>query len=231
MPVLPRSEPMTANDLFLRGLAALGLTLEDQQIEKLCRYLIELQKWNRSIHLVAKAEEDTLIESHFLDSLTLVPLVNKCPTPGLMDVGSGAGFPGVALKIACPDLVVTLVEPRQKRTSFLRQVIRSLDLQGVRVMETRLEKDNEQLLEFKESTPIITSRAFASIRKFLELAEPYSATAGKVICMKGPKADEELANWRAKFPNSPFKLSETIKTTLPFSGTPRRLLVFTREEV
>ena len=230
MPVLPRSEPMTANDLFLRGLTALGLAFKDHQAEQLHRYLVELQKWNRRINLVAKAEEKTLIETHFLDSLTLVTLVNKCPPPGLMDVGSGAGFPGVVLKIACPDLMVTLVEPRQKRTSFLRHIVRSLDLQEVRVLETRLEKDNEQLLDLKEATPIITSRAFASIKKFLELAEPFCATAGKVICMKGPKADEELAEWRKESPNSPFRLSDTIKTALPFSGTPRKLLVFTRED-
>ena len=230
MPVLLRSEPMAANDLFLRGLTALGLALDEHQVEQLCDYLTELQKWNRSINLVAKAEETTLIESHFLDSLTMTTLINKCPPPGLMDVGSGAGFPGVVLKIACPDLMVNLVEPRQKRTSFLRQVVRSLNLQGISILETRLEKDNDQLLEFKGSTPIITSRAFASIRKFLELAEPYCATPGKVICMKGPKADEELADWRKESPHSPFKLNEIIKTALPFSGTPRKLLVFKRED-
>ena len=86
---------------------------------------------------MAKAEEKVLIESHFLDSLTMLPLVKDCPPPGLMDVGSGAGFPGLALKIVCPDLLVTLVEPRQKRTSFLRNVIRILGLEKIVVLETR----------------------------------------------------------------------------------------------
>jgi 16S rRNA (guanine527-N7)-methyltransferase len=221
---------MTANDLFRQGLTALDLAPGQQTITQLCRYLTELQKWNRSINLVAKAEEKILIESHFLDSLTLIPLVKNCPSPGLMDVGSGAGFPGLALKIACPDLPVTLVEPRQKRTSFLRHIIRTLGLKNIAVLETRLEKDNEQLLEWQNSTPVLTSRAFTSIKKFLELAEPFCAPGGRIICMKGRKANEELAEWRQKSPASPFRLSETIKTALPFSGTPRKLLVFTKEQ-
>jgi 16S rRNA (guanine527-N7)-methyltransferase len=221
---------MTANDLFRQGLTTLGLAPDEQTIARLCRYLAELQKWNRSINLVAKAAEEVLIESHFLDSLTMVPLVRDCPPPGLMDVGSGAGFPGLALKIACPDLMITLVEPRQKRTSFLRNVIRTLDLKKIVVLETRLEKGNEQLIEWQNSTPIMTSRAFTSIKKFLELAETFCAPGGRIICMKGRKANEELAEWRKESPSSPFRLSETIKTTLPFSGTPRTLLVFTKEE-
>jgi 16S rRNA (guanine527-N7)-methyltransferase len=221
---------MTANDLFHQGLITLGLAHDEHTVAQLCRYLTELQKWNRSINLVAKANEEVLIESHFLDSLTLIPLVKNCPSPGLMDVGSGAGFPGMVLKIACPDLLVTLVEPRQKRTSFLRNIIRALGLEKIVVLETRLENDNEQLVEWQNNTPILTSRAFASVKKFLELAEPFCPPGGRVICMKGRKANEELAEWRQESPASPFKLSETIKTALPFSGTPRKLLVFTKEQ-
>ncbi len=221
---------MSASDLFRQGLTALSLAADEQTIAQLCRYLTELQKWNRSINLVAKATEEVLIESHFIDSLTMVALVKDCPPPGLMDVGSGAGFPGLVLKIACPDLLVTLVEPRQKRTSFLRHIIRSLGLKKIVVLETRLENDNEQLLEWQNNTPILTSRAFASINKFLELAEPFCTPGGKIICMKGRKANEELAEWRQESPPSPFRLSETIKTALPFSRTSRKLLVFTKEQ-
>jgi 16S rRNA (guanine527-N7)-methyltransferase len=219
----------TANDLFRKGTRNLSLDLGDPAIEQLCLYLAELQKWNRRINLVAKAPEEVLIESHFLDSLTLVPLVTNCPPPGLMDIGSGAGFPGLVLKITCPKLKVTLVEPRQKRASFLRQSIRILGLQEIEVLETRLEKNNAELTNWCNSTPIMTSRAFSAINSFLDLAEPFCAPGGKVICMKGKKAGEEVAEWRKLSTTSPFQLSRTIETALPFTGTPRKLLVFTKE--
>lgn len=219
---------MTANKLFLRGLSRLELDISAQAIDQLCTYLAELQKWNKRINLVANTPLEILIETHFLDSLTLLPLVQNCPPPGLMDVGSGGGFPGLVLKIACPELTVTLVEPRQKRTSFMRQVIRTLGLKGVEVLETRLEKGNDQLRQWQNATPIITSRAFAAINLFLDLAAPFCAPGGKVICMKGRKAATEIAEWQRLSTASPFTLSETIDTALPFTNIPRKLLVFTK---
>jgi len=228
MPARRRSGPMSANELFRRGLAGLGLDLPDRQIDRLGTYLAELQKWNKRINLVAKAPLETVIESHFLDSLTLLPLVRKCSEPGLMDVGSGAGFPGLVLKIVCPDLPVILIEPRGKRCSFMRQVIRSLKLKEVSVLETRLERDNPVLSDLQNSMPIITSRAFGSVNLFLELAAPFCANGGRVICMKGRKAAVEIAEWQRLSPFSPFRLTETVDTILPFSGAPRKLLVFSK---
>ena len=226
MHVQQQSEPMTANELFHQGLNHLDLTLSEEAIDQLCGYLTELRKWNKRMNLVSAAPLKTLIETHFLDSLTLLPLVKDCPPPGLMDIGSGAGFPGLVLKIACSDLNVTLVEPRQKRTAFMRHVIRTLGLKNVSVLETRLEKDNNNLADWCNVTPILTSRAFASINLFLELAEPFCAPGGEVICMKGRKAAEEIAEWQKLSVNSPFQLTETIATALPFSDIPRQLLVF-----
>ncbi|MDT8334109.1 MAG: 16S rRNA (guanine(527)-N(7))-methyltransferase RsmG [Desulfurivibrionaceae bacterium] len=219
---------MNQSELFRRGLAGLGLELAEPAIEQLRAYLAELQKWNRRINLVAKAPPETLIEIHFFDSLTLLPLVQGCPEPGLMDIGSGAGFPGLVLKIACPELPVILVEPRRKRAGFMRQVIRTLKLKGVTVLESRLERDNPALAGLQNAMPIITSRAFASVHLFLELVAPFSAPAGRVICMKGRKAAAEIAEWQQLSPASPFRLTETIETVLPFSAVPRKLLLFTK---
>lgn len=229
MPVQRRSEPMTITaDLFRRGIGSFPLALEDTVTEHFCRYLAELQKWNSRINLVAKAPEKVLVESHFLDSLTLAGLVKDCRPPGLVDVGSGAGFPGLVLKIACPNLQVTLIEPRQKRAAFLRHIIRTLELQGVAVLETRLTR-NSSALHWHNSIPIMTSRAFTSIGAFLDLAEPFCAQDGRVILMKGRKAGQELAAWKDLFPDSCFRLAETIEAFLPLSGTPRKILVFRKE--
>jgi len=220
---------MTPERLFRRGLEVLGLPPDDAVIDRLCRFLAELQKWNRRMNLVADASPETLVETHFLDSLTLLPLIGDCLAPGLMDVGSGAGFPGLVLKAARPGLEVILVEPRQKRCAFLRQIIRTLELENIRVIETRLETDRPELAELQGKTPLLTSRALTSINSFLELATPFSAPGGRVICMKGRKADNETAEWREKSPASPYDLTDAITTNLPFSGTPRKLLVFTRK--
>lgn len=208
----------------------MGLDIAAPVIEQLCDYLGELQKWNKRINLVANAPQEILIETHFLDSLTLLPLIANCPDPGLMDIGSGAGFPGLVLKIAAPQLAVSLVEPRQKRTAFMRQVIRNLGLEKVTVLETRLEKDNAALAAYHNRIPLLTSRAFASIDLFLKLAEPLCAPGGKLICMKGPKADAEIAEWRStSAAASPFQLSKTSELTLPLSGAARKILIFTKD--
>lgn len=213
-------------DLLGRGLAALGQQLAPGQIAQLDQYFLELKKWNRRINLVAAGPDEQLLENHFLDSLTLLPLLDPCPLPGLVDVGSGAGFPGLVLKIARPDLRVTLVEPRQKRTAFLRQVIRLLGLPGIEVVEERLEKDGKNFSAWYKAIPLLTSRAFTAIGDFLDLCAPFSAPGGRVICMKGPRAAEELAAWQAAHPASPFSLVQTLETALPFSNIPRQLLVF-----
>ncbi|NTV14970.1 MAG: 16S rRNA (guanine(527)-N(7))-methyltransferase RsmG [Desulfobulbaceae bacterium] len=220
---------MAMFEQFREGLAGLALSLAPVQIEQLERYFQELKKWNRHYNLVAQASDRQLLETHFLDSLTLLPLIGACPEPGLVDVGSGAGFPGLVLKIARPDLPVTLVEPRQKRTAFLRQVIRALGLRGIEVRESRLDKEAPEFAAWRGSIPLFTSRAFTAIGDFLDLCTPFAASQGRIICMKGRKAEAELAQWREQHPNSPFVLTNTTATILPFSGSPRQLLVFTKQ--
>jgi len=218
---------MAMFEQFREGLGGLGLSLTGPQIEQLARYFQELKKWNSRFNLVAQAADRQLLETHFLDSLTLLPLLDPCPEPGLVDVGSGAGFPGLVLKIARPDLQVTLVEPRQKRTAFLRQVIRILGLRGIVIREARLAKAAPEFGEWRGAVPLFTSRAFTAIADFLELCEPFTAPAGRVICMKGRKAEAELAEWREQ-PPSPFALTGTVETALPFTKIPRKLLIFTK---
>jgi 16S rRNA (guanine527-N7)-methyltransferase len=215
-------------DLLVRGLAALGQELSSGQIAQLVQYFLELKKWNRRINLVADGPDAQLLENHFLDSLTLLPLLDPCPPPGLVDVGSGAGFPGLVLKIARPDLSVTLVEPRQKRAAFLRQIIRMLGLREIQVLEERLEQEAPGFAAWSQAIPLFISRAFTAIGPFLALCEPFTCLGGRVICMKGPKAGEELQEWRQQHPESRFALTATLETKLPLSGTPRKLLVFTR---
>lgn len=232
---VPKTEnlplPPTAEATLALGLTRLGLTLPESVTTHLLQYFSELKKWSQRINLIAKAPDSEIMETHFLDSLTLLPLVSeKAATAkpyNLMDVGTGAGFPGLVLKIACPDLAVTLVEPREKRVSFLKQIIRNLKLQGVKVVTAHLRPaDREQMAQLGRFS-MITCRALTDTAGFLTLCQEFSQPGGgKVLCMKGPKAQEELANWRATDPASPYQLAEIRETQLPFSLAPRSLVVF-----
>ena len=221
---------MTQNEkiaLLTKGLAILKIDLAQTAIEQLGLYCDELIKWNKKINLVGKAGLKDIIETHFLDSLTLLPLITASP---LADIGTGAGFPGLVLKIARPELEVILVEPRQKRVSFLNHVIRTIGLKGIEVRCGRLEKGSNMVAGKELTAPLITSRAFTSVADFLELTIPINPPGGKVLCMKGPRAAEEIATWQQDQPTSPYRLTETISTALPFSGNTRNLVIFSKQD-
>jgi len=213
-----------AGQYLSRGLQSLGVPpLPAPRLEQLWLYFAELDKWNRKMNLVARAPALDILETHFLDSLTLLPEIVDGP---LLDVGSGAGFPGLVVKIACPELSVTLLEPRQKRVTFLRHVIRTLQLSGIRVVAERLDADDQDFVQAHGRFPLITSRALAEIDPFLSLVEAIVPPQGRVLCMKGPKADEEIAAWLHQSPASPFVVERSVRFTLPSSGAERRLIVF-----
>ncbi|MDH4322280.1 MAG: 16S rRNA (guanine(527)-N(7))-methyltransferase RsmG [Desulfobulbaceae bacterium] len=217
---------MSCETILREGLAALAIDLDDQAVTRLCRYFAELAKWSKKMNLVARGDDRTIIETHFLDSLTMLPLLRRQPADHrLLDIGSGAGFPGLALKCARPELPTTLAEPRQKRVSFLKHVIRTLQLPGIEVLPERIEPDHPAQAQY----PLITSRAFADIPAFLAACEPLSPPGGLVICMKGPKYEEEIAAWR----NSPladrFRLGAIETHRLPFSGKERYLVIFAKQ--
>lgn len=226
----PSDLPPTAEATLDLGLQRLGLTIPAAGKEQLLRYFAELKKWSQRINLIAKASAAEIMETHFLDSLTLLPLVAAPPAPplpyNLMDVGSGAGFPGLVIKIACPELQVTLVEPREKRVSFLKQIIRTLSLSGIKVVTAHLRPaDQEQVAQLGQFS-LITCRALTETAEFLALCQPFSPPGGQVLCMKGPKAAVEIRHWQEEAPHTPYRLKEIRETQLPFSLAHRSLVVF-----
>lgn len=219
---------MTCHDFLEQGCQELGVDLGPEQLVDLCRYYQELSKWSKKMNLVAKASMEEILASHFLDSLTLLPHLPQGRFT-LMDVGTGAGFPGLALKVVCPEMVLTLVEPRSKRVSFLRHIIRTLHLEDVRVVAERLEAgDSEQLADLG-LFDVVTSRALANLEIFLPLVEAFCPVGGHIICMKGPKAQEEYTAWRASHPQSPLGLVATPQYTLPVTGQSRQLMLFEKK--
>lgn len=206
-----------------RGAAALGIGLAPEAVLALAAYHAELKRWSGKVNLIAKNSTDRqIVESHFLDSLTLLPLLSTGAR--LLDIGTGAGFPGLACKAARDDLLVTLVEPRLKRVSFLRHIVRTLGLQGVEILAGRIE--DRQLLSPAAEFTHITSRAVADIAGFLAMTSRFMRPGVRLVCMKGPKWQEELQAASALVDTLPVVLEDVVERTLPYSGALRVLLVF-----
>lgn len=208
------------------GCGHLGLEIARDRLELLVVYCLELQRWAKKSNLIAKKQRpEQIIENHFLDSLLLSPyLLPKDST--LMDVGSGAGFPGLVCKAVLPKLHLTMVEPRLKRVSFLRHIVRTLGLENSHVISKRI----EELTALEQESAFITSRAVADIGDFLQMVNHLAGEKNRVLCMKGPKWREELNKAEPFLESSPFRLVTVDEMQLPFSGASRAVLCFEKSK-
>lgn len=174
------------------GAAALGVALDPRQLEQLRLFAAELGQWNQRFNLTAIEDDAAIIDKHFLDSLSCVRALH----PGLMgpaiDVGSGAGFPGLVLKIAFPDRPFVLLDATEKRIRFLERVIAGLGLVGVKAVHARAE-EAAQRPEFRERFDVVLARAVAPLRVLAEFTLPFARPGGQVIAQKGPEVAAELA--------------------------------------
>jgi 16S rRNA (guanine527-N7)-methyltransferase len=213
---------MNSRELLLAGARELGIVLTLEQVNSFFIFAAELRKWNRRINLTSITDERDVMIKHFLDSLAY--LKGFVPGPGLriLDMGSGAGFPAIPLKIACPDLSITLVESVKKKASFLRHVLRTLPLDKTEVKDVRLE-------ELPESSrgifDVITARAFADIRSAVALGSPFLKPDGVIVLSRGVEEaikEEVLDNLR-------FNNDKKITLTLPFSNYSRVIWVLKKQ--
>ena len=222
---IKKAEPDADFRFLLKGgCERLGIELERAAVERLFVYYEELKRWSRKINLIAKESTDEqIIENHFLDSLTLLPQLADRSRVHLLDVGTGAGFPGLICKAARPEITLTLVEPRLKRVSFLRHIARTLQLDDVSVLACRIE--DEAALPSVTPFTHITNRAVTEVGAFLGLVGRFAASGPEIICMKGPKWRQELAMIADDLQAESLKIVRTVELQLPFSGAGRCLLV------
>lgn len=176
-------------EILTTGFAELGLPLDSLALARYRRYYERLAEQNKVMNLTAIDGEDESARLHFLDSAALLTLAD-CAGRSLIDVGSGAGFPGLALKIACPSLRLTLLDSLDKRVRFLQAVADELDLPDVRCLHARAE---EAPPELREHFDLAASRAVARLNLLCELCLPFVKVGGLFLAMKGPGAAAEAA--------------------------------------
>jgi 16S rRNA (guanine527-N7)-methyltransferase len=209
---------------LLEGLHQLGLELTEQQLEQFLRYRQELLDWNRRINLTAISDPGAVLIKHFLDSLSLL-LVYDRPAAHLLDIGTGAGFPGLPLKIVRPQWHGVLLEATGKKVRFLQHVLETLQLRDVVAVHGRAEELAHKA-EYRATFDLVTARAVASLSTLLEYAAPFCSVGGQIILPKKGDLVEELAQGKRAAGQLGAVLKADAPVTLPGLEDGRRLLVW-----
>ncbi len=212
-------------DLLIEGVKMFGFHLDEKALEAFDLYLKGLLKWNQKINLTAIRSEREIVLKHFLDSLSSFPyLLNAF---SLLDIGSGAGFPGIPIKIVRPSLEVTLIDSVRKKVDFQKYIIRVLGLKGIEAIHGRVqEKEIVQTMEGRFDAVI--SRAFSNLRTLLTLSYPFLKKRGMLLAMKA-KVDIEESEGLIQSEKIGYRMEKTFHFTLPHSTFKRSILLFEKE--
>lgn len=196
----------------------LGIKVTEEEISKLEKYALLLKDWNGKINLTAITEKEQVFLKHFYDSLTLVKIIDLSKVDSICDLGTGAGFPGVVLKIFFPNLKLTLVDALNKRINFLDVVVKELNLENVTLVHARAEEYGKN---HRECFDVVTARALSSFPILLEYGIPLLKTCGHLIAMRGLNDSIDGIN-ALKVLNS--KINNIIEFKLPFEESNRTLV-------
>jgi len=210
------------DDLLRQGSQEVGVSLEDLQIELFGLYLQELLEWNKIFNLTGIKDPEDIVIKHFVDSLTPLPYLE--PFGRLVDIGPGAGFPSIALKIAAPGLQVQLVEASRKKVSFLKHIIRTLKLDSVIVIQSRIED-----LELPgEPFDTIISRAFTRLEPLVKLVSPFMEPGNTLVTMLGPTTAKDHTRLADCALAESLELKRVVSLELPRGRGGRTLLFFVK---
>lgn len=210
---------------FIQEINKLGIQLNDEQLHQLDKYYQLLIEWNKVMNLTGITEEKEVYLKHFYDSLTIAKVIDLTKEKSLCDVGSGAGFPGMVLKIVFPNLKVTLVDSLNKRIKFLTEVANELNLKDIALVHARAEdfaKNN------REKFDVVTARAVAPINVLLEYCLPLTKVGKYFIALKG-NISQEIILLNNSLTKIGGKLINSQEFLLPIENSNRSLLVITKE--
>ncbi len=198
------------------------MNINENQAKLFNEYMQLLLEWNEKINLTAITQKDEIILKHFIDSLTISKYIQK--NQRIIDVGTGAGFPGIPLKIVNPDLNITLLDSLNKRINFLNEVIDKLKLTEIEAVHGRAE-DLGRNKKYRESFDVAVSRAVANLSTLLEYLMPFVKVGGTCICMKGPNIEKELEEGKRAIVELGGRIQKIDKFYLPDSDIERNIII------
>lgn len=212
-------------ELFINEVSKLDINLTDTMLDQLEQYYQILVSENSKYNLTAITDKESVYLKHFYDSLTLSKII-KLNNQSLCDIGTGAGFPGMVLKIVFPNLNVTLVDATEKKCKFLNMVISKLNLKDIEVINARAEEYSK---EVREKYDIVTSRAVAPLKHLLEYSIPLVKVNGNYIAMKSDLTKElvDISNYEKKLSLYEQKI---LTFALPIEESARTLIKYTKKE-
>lgn len=202
---------------FIIALQELNINITDEQLNKLNKFYKLLIEWNKKINLTRIVEEKEVYLKHFYDSLTIAKAIDLSEKETLCDVGTGAGFPGIVLKIIYPNLKITLVDSLLKRVNYLNSIIKELELNNIKAIHSRGE-------DFNDKFDVVTARAVANIEKLLKFTMHLVNKNGVFVAMKG-NIDEEVTDEVIEKINKKYKILSINKFLLPIENSNRSLVI------
>lgn len=207
--------------IMIENLKEINIYLSDFQLEQFYNYMNILIEWNKFMNLTGITDPKEIIIKHFIDSLTVLDKIDRNNT--IIDVGTGAGFPGIPIKIASPDTEVVLLDSLSKRVNFLNEVIKKLQLKGIKTIHGRAE-DYGRNKNHREKYDVAIARAVAPLNILLEYLMPFVRVKGKCLCMKGANSEEEISLSKRAIEKLGGKLIYTEEFLIPNTDMKRKIV-------
>lgn len=211
---------------FIEELKKINIIINDNQLKQLDLYYELLIEWNEKINLTGITEKNEVYLKHFYDSSTMNTVINLNNVKKLCDIGTGAGFPGIVIKILFPNIFVTLVDSLEKRCKFLNIVINELKLDNIEVIHDRAEDFSKK---HREEYDVVTSRAVAKLNTLLEYSVPIAKINGKIIELKGNIQDELEKSMNA-ITKLDIETEKIYNFKLPYENSNRNIIVFNKKK-
>ena len=216
---------MSNIEILRQGIEDFGIEASDKMLADFQKYKEILVEWNQKMNLTGIEDEKEVFIKHFLDSVSAVTKGYIKNGMSLIDVGTGAGFPGMPLRICLPELKVTLLDSLNKRINFLQEVANQLDIDDIEFIHGRAE-DFGKSEEYREKFDVATARAVAGLPILMEFCVPFVKVGGYFICLKGPNANLELEESKAAMDTLGIEFIEKIDIKLPDLELNHNILVF-----
>jgi 16S rRNA (guanine527-N7)-methyltransferase len=211
-------------EILSEGAKELDIRLSERQVRQFLAYLEILLSWNKRMNLTSLEDPEEIIVSHFLDSLTIFKVIDSHNGISALDIGSGAGFPGIPLKIINPEISLALLDASRKKTEFLRYLAKSLELEDLEVIWGRAEEYGRKK-EYRQRYDLVLARALAKLNTLAELGIPFLKVGGLFIAQKGEKLTLEADEAKQAIEILGGNLKGIISLKLPFSQALRKLVI------